>query len=80
MKTSDKGKGRLPQRVTVNPSNLVAKHLHKSCVSKVEESKKQKIYESVVDSEAESQYYDGCEMGDINCSGIEIGDDENERN
>ncbi len=75
MKTSDKGKGRLPQRVTVNPSNLVAKHLHKSCVSKVEESKKQKIHEDIVDSEAESQYYDGYELNDTGCSGIEIGEE-----
>ena len=76
MKTSDKGKGRLPQRVTVNPSNLVAKHLHKSCVSKIEESKKQKIFENLVDSEAESQYYDGYELNDINCLGIEIGEND----
>ena len=69
MKTSDKGKPKLPYLLR----NYAAKNMHKSCVSKVEESKKQKIFENLVDSEAESQYYDGYELNDINCLGIEIG-------
>lgn len=73
MKTSDKDKPKLPYLLR----NYAAKNMHKSCVSKVEESKKQKIYETLVDTEVLDQYDDGYELNDINCSGIEIGDDEN---
>lgn len=73
MKINDKDKLKLPYLLR----NYAAKNMHKSCVSKVEESKKEKIYENLVDSEVLDQY-DDYKLDDVGVSGISIGENYDE--
>lgn len=67
MKINDKDKHKLPYLLR----NYAAKNMHKSCVSKVEENKREKIYEGIVDSEMLGQY-DDYKLDDVGISGISI--------